>query len=126
MGRIVIRTTGSFGDHQASFTALDGGHAHAIARTIEHLSGVFLPEAIYLDHKLHDKGVRPPHGDFGYAKEVTERDRLQLLCSTLLSALQRAEHKLAAYVGVCSDDTELVNTVIPMARDAIAAAEVSA
>jgi hypothetical protein len=35
-------------------------------------------------------------------------------------ALDRAERKLTAYVGVCKGDTELVNTVLPMCRAALA------
>lgn len=38
----------------------------------------------------------------------------------LYEALERAERKLSAYVGVCKDDKELVDTVLPMARRAMA------
>lgn len=37
----------------------------------------------------------------------------------LREALTRAERKLNAYVGVCKDDKELTNTVLPMARAAL-------
>jgi outer membrane protein TolC len=35
-------------------------------------------------------------------------------------ALERAERKLSAYVGVCKGDTELTKTVLPMTRAALA------
>jgi hypothetical protein len=38
----------------------------------------------------------------------------------LREALIRAERKLSAYVGVCKGDKELTNTVLPMARAALA------
>ena len=38
-------------------------------------------------------------------------------------ALVRAERKLTAYVGVCKDDKELTNTVLPMIRQALSALE---
>lgn len=38
----------------------------------------------------------------------------------LLTALERAERKLSAYVGVCTGDKELTDAVLPMARAAIA------
>lgn len=37
----------------------------------------------------------------------------------LYEALERAERKLSAYVGVCKDDKELTDTVLPMARIAL-------
>lgn len=39
----------------------------------------------------------------------------------LREALERAERKLSAYVGVCKGDKELTDTVLPMARAALAA-----
>lgn len=36
-------------------------------------------------------------------------------------ALERSERKLSAYVGVCKGDKELTDTVLPMARAALAA-----
>jgi hypothetical protein len=38
----------------------------------------------------------------------------------LREALVRAERKLSAYVGVCKGDKELIDTVLPMARAALA------
>jgi hypothetical protein len=40
----------------------------------------------------------------------------------MLAALKRAERKLAAYVGVCTGDKELTDTVLPMVVAAIAKA----
>jgi hypothetical protein len=44
-----------------------------------------------------------------------------LICAApdLLAALRRAEMKLAAYVGVCKDDKELTDTILPMIDRAI-------
>ncbi len=47
------------------------------------------------------------------ARMVKERDEL-------LVALERAERKLSAYVGVCTGDKELTEAVLPLARAAIA------
>ena len=52
-----------------------------------------------------------------YALEDAKADILQLH-----GALERAERKLTAYVGVCSGDKELTDTVLPMARTALAKA----
>ena len=41
----------------------------------------------------------------------------------LYEALIRAERKLTAYIGVCSGDTELTKTILPMVRKAIVEAE---
>lgn len=42
----------------------------------------------------------------------------------LLEALERAERKLSAYVGVCTGDKELTGAILPMARAAIAKARI--
>ena len=77
MGQITIQMNGSFGTRSKTFSALEGGHANAIAHAIRYLSGQILPAAIELDHKLHDKGVRPPNADFGRGDydELTELNR---------------------------------------------------
>lgn len=49
-------------------------------------------------------------------------NRIKLRCD-LLDALNRAEHKLAAYVGVCNGDKELIDAVLPKVRAAIAMAK---
>ena len=65
MGSITVQTAGSFPRQTIiQETALQGGHAAAIGRIIRHLTEM-LPEAIALDHKLHDEGDRPPSADFG-------------------------------------------------------------
>lgn len=65
MGQIHIKMIGSFPvpDH-LQVDAEVGGHAFAIQRAIEWLN-TRLPAAIQLDHRLHDKGERPPASDFG-------------------------------------------------------------
>lgn len=69
MGQLVINLTGSFGTRRATFSAMEGGHAGAVGRAIEYLSGDALPAAIVKDHKLHDEGDRPPNADFGKGGE---------------------------------------------------------
>ena len=59
MGVITVITKGSFPKRaQHNETALEGGHAAAIGRTIEYLTEM-LPRAIELDHRLHDGGECP-------------------------------------------------------------------
>jgi len=41
----------------------------------------------------------------------------------LREAATRARRKLTAYVGVCTGDKELTNTIIPMLKEALAATE---
>jgi len=53
---------------------------------------------------------------------VKAQVRLIAAAPTMLAALERAERKLSAYVGVCKGDKELTNTVLPMVRTAIARA----
>jgi len=70
MGQITITLEGSFpkkhgNTHQES--ALEGGHAAAIARSIEFLIKM-MPDAISLDHELHSKGDGPPNADFGRSR----------------------------------------------------------
>ena len=55
-------------------------------------------------------------------KEVARVMALTQQNAELLSALIRTERKLSAYVGVCTGDKELLLTVLPMAREAIAKA----
>jgi len=70
MGLIYIRMTGSFPraeqgrPHEKTCYAEEGGHANAIQKAIQHLNDQ-LPEAIALDHQLHDKGELPPKAPFG-------------------------------------------------------------
>lgn len=62
MGTLRIDTGGSFPTHTRSFSAVDHGHAHAVAEAIRWLSGEVLPEAIEHDHQLHDEGLEPARG----------------------------------------------------------------
>jgi hypothetical protein len=45
------------------------------------------------------------------------------MIEVLKQALERAERKLSAYVGVCTGDKELTDAVLPMVRQAIAELE---
>ena len=72
MGLIRITVQGSFSQKQrgvAEFSAMHGGHVQATAEAIKFLSGEFLSDAIKLDHKLHEEGVKP---DKGFGKERNE------------------------------------------------------
>lgn len=62
MGQIRIDIGGSFGERQETFSALDHGHADAVAQAIEFLASVVLPWATRLDHRLHDEGDGPRSG----------------------------------------------------------------
>ena len=69
MGIIKITTSGSFTRHQTKrFSAPRHGHARALADAILYLS-TLLPEAIRLDHDLHEQGHAPDH-PFGKALET--------------------------------------------------------
>ena len=65
MGLITVQIRGSFGNKpDATFLAVDGGHALAITRAIRCLAEE-LPKAIQLDHQLARDGQKPPNSDFG-------------------------------------------------------------
>lgn len=65
MGMITVEIRGSFGKATSkAFSAMEGGHAMAVTRAIEHLTNE-LPNAIRLDHKLAAEGEKPPTSDFG-------------------------------------------------------------
>lgn len=55
-----------------------------------------------------------------FRKEIKQLATCQQQRDELVKALIRAERKLAAYVGVCTGDKELTETVLPMARAALA------
>lgn len=62
MGMIQIKTWGSFPTQDKTFSAMERGHAHAVAEAIRWLSEEVLPEAIERDHKLHERGAKPSMG----------------------------------------------------------------
>ena len=62
MGVLKIETTGSFPVRERSFSAIENGHAHAVAEAIEWLSSEVLPVAIEQDHRLHEQGAKPSQG----------------------------------------------------------------
>ncbi len=59
MGMINIVTAGSFPQRAITFSAIDHGHASAVAEAIKWLSSEVLPEAIRQDHDLHTEGASP-------------------------------------------------------------------
>jgi hypothetical protein len=64
MGQITIDVRGSFGRKcgTKTFSAMNHGHADAVAQAIEFLSKELLPFATALDHKLHSQGTSPNDG----------------------------------------------------------------
>lgn len=72
MGQISITSGGSFPTRSKNFSAMEHGHAHAVAEAIEYLAGEVLPEAIERDHRLHEAGATPAAGSFDRKKEPTE------------------------------------------------------
>jgi hypothetical protein len=63
MGMISIEIAGSFKKRERkTFSAMNSGHADAIAQAIEYLVKEQLPEAIRQDHQLHDEGAKPNKG----------------------------------------------------------------
>ena len=65
MGTIQISIGGSFSPISAkNFSAEQNGHADAVSRAIEWLSGTVLPQAIRWDHEIHAEGDSP-RGPFG-------------------------------------------------------------
>jgi hypothetical protein len=64
MGMVSIKTSGSFRQRSQVFSAMEHGHARAIADAIKYLSEEVLPEAIRQDHDLHENG-KAPEKNFG-------------------------------------------------------------
>lgn len=69
MGSIQIHIAGSFLTPEAgllqerkTISAMDHGHAQAVAEAITFLSEEVLPRAIALDHMLHENGEKPRGG----------------------------------------------------------------
>lgn len=63
MGMIVIELSGSFGQPRSkTFSAMEGGHAQAVAEAIQYLSEVELPKSIRNDHECHKDGIEPSKG----------------------------------------------------------------
>ncbi len=62
MGMITIQTNGSFGQTLKKFSAMEHGHADAVAQALEYLAKEMLPDATGLDHDLHEEGQAPNKG----------------------------------------------------------------
>ena len=59
---IKISTNGSFQGQYKQFSAMEHGHAHAVAEAIKYLVVEVLPTAISKDHVLHDEKHYPLRG----------------------------------------------------------------
>jgi len=59
MGMIRIELAGSFPRQVKTVSAMQGGHAKAIAEAIAWLSSEVLPKAVEQDHALHADGHFP-------------------------------------------------------------------
>ena len=69
MGQITINIAGSFNPgYKKTISALETGHADAVAQAIEFLACVVLPRAIEQDHELQAQGHKPSKG-FGFRRE---------------------------------------------------------
>jgi hypothetical protein len=63
MGQITIQLHGSFGALRSkTFSAMDKGHAAAIAEAIGYLAEVEMPKAIKNDHECHRDNIEPRMG----------------------------------------------------------------
>ena len=65
MGMIRVELGGSFSKYSpgsVAFSAMQHGHARAVADVIRWLSEDILPKAIKHDHQLHSEGVSPDEG----------------------------------------------------------------
>ncbi len=66
MGVIRINIGGSFKSCSIcptkEFSAMEHGHAQAVADAITFLSREILPKAVALDHSLHSEGKHPERG----------------------------------------------------------------
>lgn len=65
MGNVVIQLNGSFPPRRKEFSAMEYGHAHAVAEAITFLANEVLPAAINQDHRLHEEGSQPVKGFVG-------------------------------------------------------------
>ena len=63
MGMITVIVEGSFRHgERKGFSAMEYGHAKAVADAIKYLADMVLPSAIQLDHELAAEGERPRSG----------------------------------------------------------------
>jgi hypothetical protein len=63
MGMITITLQGSFGHYRSkTFTAMEVGHAGAVAEAIRYLASEEMPQAINNDHGCHRDGIEPSKG----------------------------------------------------------------
>jgi hypothetical protein len=62
MGMITVETKGSFKPVRQTFSAMEFGHAKAVADAIRFLAEEVLPEAIANDHRCHNDGISPEEG----------------------------------------------------------------
>jgi hypothetical protein len=78
MGYVNVQLGGSFVGRfgiqsvNEQFSALDHGHADAVARAIAYLAEVVLPRATALDHELH-AGGHTPRGGFTPSRILLDR-----------------------------------------------------
>ena len=62
MGMINVATTGSFPTRSKTLSAMEHGHANAVAEAIKWLAEEVMPDAIALDHSLQSDGAYPSKG----------------------------------------------------------------
>jgi mRNA-degrading endonuclease YafQ of YafQ-DinJ toxin-antitoxin module len=59
VGMIRVEMAGSFRHQLKTFSAMEGGHAKAVAETIAWLSSEVLPKAVEQDHALQAEDAYP-------------------------------------------------------------------
>lgn len=75
MGVINLSLSGSFGERRMkTFSAMDKGHASAVAEAIQYLAEVEMPKAIENDHRCHKEGLEPEKGFAGAGKMLNEQN----------------------------------------------------
>lgn len=69
MGTITITMNGSFGGYRSkTVSAMQKGHAAAVAEAIDYLATEELPKAIKNDHECHSAGLEPEAGFGGLGR----------------------------------------------------------
>ncbi len=71
---------------------------------------------------MANKSDTPRYKDMYFRPPITSERELELLAviEQMREALTRAQRKLTAYVGVCTGDKELTDTILPMLKEALA------
>lgn len=69
--------------------------------------------------EMYDEYCDVRNGDFTWSYGTWVTTELQQHVEKLVEAAQRSLIKHQAYVGVCNDDKELTNAILPMLKEAL-------